>query len=79
MSKPVWLPYPKFKPQDTLEAKAQDYVVLVPNPRPINKHGVNDHTPKYFAFLATWLGDCFFDENIRPLDARFYITLPPHA
>ena len=79
MNNPAWLPYPKFKPQNTLEAQAQDYVVLVPNPRYINKQGISNRAPKCFAFLATWLGDCFFDENLHKLDARFYITLPPHA
>lgn len=74
-----WLPYPQNKPQDTLEDKAKEYVALVPNPRRIKKSGFSSRAPKYVVYLATWFGDGFVDENIRPLNVHYYLVLPSHS
>lgn len=74
-----WLPYPQNSPQDTNEDKLKDYVVLVPNPYRVNKTGYNEHMPRYRVYLAFWLGDLFVDEQMQPLNARYFITLPSHS
>ncbi|MBQ8465318.1 MAG: hypothetical protein IJ545_04835 [Alphaproteobacteria bacterium] len=74
-----WQPYPQNSPQPTPEDQLKDYVVLIPNPNRINKSGFSDHAPRYQVCLAFWLGDSFVDEQMRPLNVHYYVTLPSHS
>lgn len=73
-----WQAFPQNTPDDNNEAKLKDYVVLAPNPNFIKKIGHLQNAPRYLIHLAYWVGDCFLDEQMRPLDVHYFLTLPPH-
>lgn len=80
-----WLPYPKYKPENTTTAQKADYVVLISNPYCINKGGFNENTPCYRVELALWLGDkwqpidhTYYANYGNSFDVKFFIPLPPH-
>ncbi len=81
-----WLPYPKYKPENTAAAQKADYAVLIPNPHYINKGGFNENTPRYRVELALWSGDewraidyTYYANYGNSFDVKFFIPLPPHS
>ena len=81
-----WLPYPKYKPENTAAAQKADYVVLIPNPYYINKHGFNENTPRYRVEQALWLGDkwqaidyVYYANYGNSFDVKYFIQLPSHS
>lgn len=80
----TWLPYPKNKPADTLEAQEADYAVLISNPYRVSKKCLSTtNIPLYRLELALWLGDHWLPIDAdyigeHSFDVKFFIQLPPH-